>query len=204
VAKCALVSQLLTRGAAPELDPQEDFGGVIEDIAQTAALNDSPPSQYDFRKSVKAMRATVRYSVGIHSTINKSDLPTPCPSLIWRRTVIPPGASLGDSPTSQGTQTVIGASAAPEASSPTKSKQTVKMSSATSARKEGTIDSIMHMEALDTIGLSQRELEEKRQLDKQKKHKLGIPPSEYFEKNRDENSSTLMKVRRLVTFSLTL
>jgi hypothetical protein len=102
--------------------------------------------------------------------------------------------NLTDSPTTQGTQAVSAAAASE--SSPTKSKQTVKLAATTSQRKEGSIDSIMHMEALDTIGLSQRELEEKRQLDKQKKYKLGIPPSEYFEKNREENSSTLMKVRR--------
>jgi hypothetical protein len=52
----------------------------------------------------------------------------------------------------------------------------------------------MHMEALNTIGLSQEELQQRRQLDKRQKHKLGIPPSEYFERNRDENASNLMKI----------
>jgi hypothetical protein len=66
-----MVSQLLSQQTIPETSQQPDFGGVIEDMNQTALL-ESPPSQYDFRKSVKVMRAAVRYSVGIHGTVNKS------------------------------------------------------------------------------------------------------------------------------------
>jgi hypothetical protein len=51
---------------------QEDYGGIVEDlVAIASALQESPQSPYDFRKTVKAMRATVRYSVGIHNTVNK-------------------------------------------------------------------------------------------------------------------------------------
>jgi hypothetical protein len=89
------------------------------------------------------------------------------------------------------------------AESPSKAKQqsqtttttTVKLTTTAREKNEGSsIDSIMHMEALNTIGLSQKELQERRQLDKKQKHKLGIPPSEYFERNRDDNASNLMKV----------
>lgn len=73
-------------------------------------------------------------------------------------------------------------------------KPTMKLATTQNQKNEGTLDSIMHMEALNTIGLSQKELAEKRLLEKKEKYKLGIPPSDYFEKNRDTNALNLMKV----------
>lgn len=52
----------------------------------------------------------------------------------------------------------------------------------------------MHKEALNTIGLSKKELEEKKLLEKLEKQKLGIPSSDYFEKNRNNNANNLLKV----------
>lgn len=71
----------------------------------------------------------------------------------------------------------------------------MKLTTTQNPKNEGSLDSIMHMEALNTIGLSQKELAEKRLLEKQEKHKLGIPPSDYFEKNRDDNAMNLIKVQ---------
>lgn len=62
-----MVAQLLDKHSVPEVTQEDDYGDIVEDLN----LNDDLPSPYEFRKTVKAMRATIRYSVGIHNTVNK-------------------------------------------------------------------------------------------------------------------------------------
>lgn len=61
----------MERHSVPEIVPPDDFGGLLEDI-NAFAEPDSPLSQYDVRKTLKAMRSVAQYSVGVHNTVNKS------------------------------------------------------------------------------------------------------------------------------------
>jgi hypothetical protein len=55
-------------------------------------------------------------------------------------------------------------------------------------------ESIIHQEALHTVGLSLSELEVMREKDRTEKKKMGIPPGEYLEKRREKNIQNLVSI----------
>lgn len=66
--KCALVAEYFERHLTLEQTPDEDFGGLKDDINSD---NDSPISQYEVHKNIKALRSSIQYSIGVHNTVNK-------------------------------------------------------------------------------------------------------------------------------------
>jgi hypothetical protein len=64
----------------------------------------------------------------------------------------------------------------------------------TKADDKEDIESLLHLEALAAVGLSEKELEEKKRLDYEAKRKLGIVFTDQLEKHRAKNTDNLIKV----------
>lgn len=57
------------------------------------------------------------------------------------------------------------------------------------------IESLLHLEALAAVGLTEKELEEKKRVEYEAKRKLGIVFTDQLEKHRAKNTDNLIKVR---------
>lgn len=56
------------------------------------------------------------------------------------------------------------------------------------------VESLMHLEALTTVGMTDKEIEEMKRKDYEAKRKLGIVFTDKLEKNRAQNTANLIKV----------